>query len=481
MVTGQDRRPITTRGLAGLLIVTLSGLTATGCAMFKRYDVAQIHQESATRQKRNPVIFIHGFIGSKLKNRHTHESVWGRFIDAVRSGRTEDLRLPIDILPITENRDDLVPYAIYESVAGVKFYGDILEAFDKVGGYRMGDINNPHPGDTCFVYYYDWRRDNVESALGLGRAIRQIKARLNEPDLRFDIVAHSMGGLIAEYYLKYGMEDVLSDGRDHPVTYAGASNIGRLVLLGTPLKGTMSSFRVMNTGFSRTMSPEVVFSMPSIYQLLPHDGRSHFIDPQGNPVDINLYDARSWVDNGWSIFDSRISPGNHPALGVNGSRPVPANAETLRARSIRFLQAALDRARAFHAALGRDSGGGSPVPVHVFGSDCIPTLDRVILRPTAAGFEPLFNDEKTAVRELRQVEKAMLAPGDGTVTADSLLGIAGGLREESALNRPFASTFFFCESHGLLPSNRGFQDNLFYVLFYSPARPAPLAGMVGSR
>src|SRR5947209_6001823 len=164
------------------------------CAMFKKYDMVQIHQESAARPERNPVIFIHGFIGSKLKNRQTHEAVWGKFMNAVKRGKTDDLGLPIDARPITENRDELEPYAIYESVGGVRFYGAILDVLEQAGGYRRGDINNPKPEDSLYVYYYDWRRDNVEMAIGLGRAIQQIKGRLKEPDLRFDIVAHSMGG-----------------------------------------------------------------------------------------------------------------------------------------------------------------------------------------------------------------------------------------------------------------------------------------------
>jgi pimeloyl-ACP methyl ester carboxylesterase len=459
-----------------LLLVPILALLSGGCFMTRKFDVEQIHQESATRQSRDPVIFIHGFIGSKLKNRHTHESVWGRFMNAIKRGKTDDLDLPIDRMPITENQDDLVPYAIYESVAGVKFYGAILDALSRVGGYHMGDINNPKPGDTCFVYYYDWRRDNVESAIGLGRAIRQIKARLHAPDMRFDLVAHSMGGLIADYYLKYGMEDVVSDGAAHQVTYAGAPNIGRLVLLGTPLQGTMGAFRILNTGFSRTMSPEVVFTMPSIYQLLPHDGHSHFVDPQGAPVDVDLYDAATWVRNGWSVFNPRHGGGaGHALNGVNGARPAAASEEAVRASKRRFLQAALDRARAFQAALERNGLEGSPVPVHVFGSDCIPTLDRAILKPGPGGPVTLFDDEKISDRDARQIERLMLAPGDGTVTADSLLALNGSAAEETSDHRPFASTFFFCETHGLLPANRGFQDNLFYVLFYSPSRPTPVA------
>ncbi|HEU4400820.1 MAG TPA: hypothetical protein VFT43_01825, partial [Candidatus Polarisedimenticolia bacterium] len=129
-----------TRGAAlfTLVAVIAAFLVTTGCAMFRKFDVAQIHQESALRQERNPVIVIHGFIGSKLKNSHTQESVWGRFMNAVKRGKTDDLGLPIDCLPITDNHDDLVAYAIFESVGGVKFYGALLDSLRKVGGYKFG-------------------------------------------------------------------------------------------------------------------------------------------------------------------------------------------------------------------------------------------------------------------------------------------------------------------------------------------------------
>ncbi len=445
--------------------------------MFTKFNMVEIHQESALCQDRNPVIVIHGFIGSKLKNDRTHTRVWGRLVDAIKRGKPDDLRLPIDLRPITANRDDLVAYDIYESVAGVKFYGALLDSLRDVGGYRFGNIKDPKPGDTAFVYYYDWRRCNVEAAIGLGRAIQQMKGRLQAPGLRFDIVAHSMGGMLAQYYLKYGTEDVISDGREHPVTYAGAPNLARVILLGVPNRGTMSAFRRLNTGFSRTMSPEVMFTMPSLYQLLPFDWRGHFVDPQGKPVDVDLYDASTWVRNGWSIFNPNLRPRRLEDPGISGARPVHRPSEDPIDRMRGFLQAALERARAFHAALERESPEGAPVPVHIFGSDCVPTLDRVILKQTPEGMLTMLDDKTTPVRDLQQIEKIMMAPGDGTVTADSLLGVlpadAGMAEAQAGHNPAFASTFFFCDSHGMLPKNRGFQDNLFYVLFHAPQRPNP--------
>ncbi len=429
-----------------------------GCLAFRRYDMARIHQQAAARP-RNPVIVLHGFLGSKMKNLHTHQSVWGRVRNAVRRGRPDDLALPIDRASLAENRDDLVPYAICDAILGVKFYGAILDSLREVGGYRLGDIHDPKPGDTVFIFNYDWRRDNVESAAALGQAIRRIKTRLKAPGMRFDIVAHSMGGLIAEYYLKYGTTDVLDRPDQAAVSWAGAADIGKLIAIGTPHQGTMSAFRILNNGISHTLSPRDLFTMPSVYQLLPADSNGHFLDMDGNDVAVDLHDSRTWIRNRWSIWSPREVE----------LAPVPAEAG-------RFLQAALERALAFRTALTRDAPGGPPVPIHLFGSDCVPTLDRVVVNPGPDGMQLLFHDGTAPFRNARELERLMLAPGDGTVTARSLTGL-GGLIPASAP----ASTFFFCATHGLLPAHRGFQGNLFYTLLGEPPPPTTVEAAVQGR
>ncbi|MDZ7826880.1 MAG: hypothetical protein U5R48_13775 [Gammaproteobacteria bacterium] len=41
---------------------------------------------------------------------------------------------------------------------------------------------------------YDWRRDLQQTAADLDRFIEGIRAARGDPDLRVDVVAHSMGG-----------------------------------------------------------------------------------------------------------------------------------------------------------------------------------------------------------------------------------------------------------------------------------------------
>jgi pimeloyl-ACP methyl ester carboxylesterase len=475
MRRGQGRIVRTAAPCRGALLLAAT-IALSGCALVHRYDMVQIHASAAARVERNPVIFIHGFIGSKLRNERTSESVWGRFANAITRSEVDNLDLPIEAANFSDNRDHLVPYALYESVAGVKFYGAMMNALQDTGGYRMGDIREPHAGDTGFVYVYDWRRDNVEAAQGLSEAIHRVRTRLNAPQMRFDIVAHSMGGLIALYYLMYGGVDVVSDGLEHDVTWAGAPNLGRIVLVGTPLEGTMAAFRVLNTGFSRSMSQETIFTMPSIYQLLPPPGSPVFVDTEGRPLDIDLYDAREWVKHHWSVFDGR---------GDHAERPGTPAADRVGETRVRFLQRALDRARRFRGALARGDVLDLPVPVHAFGSDCVPTLDRALLKETGAGPVTLFDDETTRDRSARRLERLLLAPGDGTVTAASLLGVpaadAGTDGGASSVRARLASSFFFCETHGLLPSNAEFQDNLFHVLLQGPSPSARVPALQAER
>jgi alpha-beta hydrolase superfamily lysophospholipase len=459
------------RGAWIAALALLSGAVLPGCAIFGKYDMAHIHRETAL-MPRNPVIVIPGLMGSRLKHVRSERAAWGRLSSLLRRGE-DDLALPIDRLPLSENRDSLVAHGIIESAGGVKFYGAIVDTLTQAGGYVLGDLDDPQPGDTLFVYDFDWRRDNVEGAIGLGRAIQRAKSRLNSPDLRFDLVAHSMGGLIAEYYLKHGAADVLS--QPGPVTWAGAGDLGRLVLIGTPRRGSMSAFRMLHNGVSRVLSPRIVFTMPSLYQLLPQD-TWRFVDDRGAPVRADLMDADTWVRNGWSVFN--------PRLRTKGGRD----------QQVRFLRAALQRAQAFREALERD-GGPSPVPVHVFGSDCVPTLDRAILRQTPDGPLTRFELNGAAGVDSKEVDRILMAPGDGSVTAASLLaldpvGLAAETPAAPAAPEPapggapregaeFRSSYFFCETHGLLPSNRAFQDNLFYVLLYGGRRAAPVSQATG--
>jgi len=123
-----------------------------------------------------------------------------------------------------------------------------------------------------YTFTYDWRQDMVRSVQKLDELIEQIRRDHGNPELRVDVIAHSMGGLIVRYYERYGTADVL-DGNVFPVTGTGAQKLRRLVLLGTPNQGSVSAIHSFLNGYRVALSrlvTEGVATMPGMYQFFPH-------------------------------------------------------------------------------------------------------------------------------------------------------------------------------------------------------------------
>jgi len=421
--------------------------------------------------EKRPIIIIPGLTGSELINDKTGEVVWFK---APRS-KEDDLRLPITANPI-KSRDSLVPGDILRSIKfgifpRIDVYGGLIEAFEKRGGYHEEKWNEPTAqGDDAalYVYPYDWRLDNVENARLLIRRIDQLKAKLKKPELKFDIIAHSMGGLISRYAAMYGDADLPLGNRKPVPNWAGSKDINKIVLLGTPSEGSALALNSLVNGFAiggininlpfvQNLSRFDLFTIPSAYQLLPAPGTFRAMDENFEPVSIDLYDAKQWSKYGWNAIDDDGFP---QQFKTAERRLAPA-----------YLAANLDRARRFHEALAAVGHNGSGVSINIVGSDCRESLDSIVMFRDAKTdklrtiFKPVSfarnGGAKVTVDELR---KLMLGPGDGIVTRRSLdtdtLSRFAGI--ESIL-RP-ASSKFICEEHNKLAANTEIQDYLIGLL-----------------
>ena len=132
--------------------------------------------------------------------------------------------------PLSELRDGVVPDGALDqiriSLLGLRIelnaYINILQTLG-AGGYRdtqlaAGGLDYGDAHFTCFQFDYDWRRDIVDSARELHEYIlarrRYVKEEVLERfgvadyEFKFDVVAHSMGGLVLRYYLRYGPADL---------------------------------------------------------------------------------------------------------------------------------------------------------------------------------------------------------------------------------------------------------------------------------
>ncbi len=441
----------------------------------------------AKQKGKPPIIIIPGITGSELVNQKTGEKLWPELFP--KDG--EALALPITSTNLSDNRDDVIATKVIESAQLIKFipeigvYGALFKALESHGGYRRGDIDAPSPDgdhDTYYLFAYDWRRDNVESARKLASKIEEIKHRTNRPDLRFDVIAHSMGGLIARYYAMYGDRDVLGNENKRP-DWRGAQNIGCLALIGTPNAGSMDALRSLIYGYSiteankprinlfKSLGRATIFTAASVYQLLPRKETARFYDAKLEPIKLDLYDAQSWKRYQWSAaFDPEIKKRElKTSIKKLGEAEGRSDAEKKMGSRENYLLSVLKRGADFQAALDADSVPPENLRLHLVGGDCEATLAGALIVDVKGEPRTLFSPGKIP-RQLRdEAFKKMFIPGDGRVTRQSLFGLTFNLDSPDTgitrlMKQPPVYTLFGCESHGDLPINLSMIDNLLTLL-----------------
>jgi pimeloyl-ACP methyl ester carboxylesterase len=438
--------------------------TLAACATPMRPDLARLYRVGTAGADTTPVIVIPGLFGSRLRHRTTGVEAWPGTPSAVLFGDYRELGLQFDPVTLAVRPDDLEASGLADQILGQDFYGPLLDTLRRFGGYVPGT-----PGTKAakgerryYVFAYDWRQDNVVHAAALERLIETVRADYGDPGLRVDLVAHSMGGLIARYYLRYGTVDVLDGGGDELVTLYGTSRVRKLVLLGTPNMGSVGSLHAFLTGepigFGR-IAPEVLATMPSGYQLFPHPLVTWLIDAEGRRPDADLFDGATWRRFGWSVFDPAVVARIRAAHG--------AGADAYLAALARQFDYRLERGRRFMWMLSTTEPA-TPIRYVLFGGDCALTPARLALEEDAGRYEVrLYPDEIRRRVPGVAYDELMLEPGDGRVTKPSLLARetldpSAPQSEDSFL--PVAYWFFLCERHDQLTNNVNFQDNLLNVL-----------------
>lgn len=429
------------------------------------------------RKGKVPVIVIPGLIGSELVNKTTNDTVWF----SLQGNKDDDLDLPISP-NIAANKDNLVAGDILRNIKYLKFLPE-TEIYEKLagsltlpGGYKEGKWDVPEADgfqDTYYVFPYDWRLDNVENARLLIRKIAALKATLKKPNLKFNIISHSMGGLIARYAAKYGDADIPAGNRLIRPTWAGARHINKIFLVGTPNEGSFSALDALVNGieppnvaginipFIRRVNKFDTFTLPSLYQLLPHSGTARIYDSDLKPIRLDLFDPLTWEKFGWAAY-------NDPKFAKEFS---PAEQQQARA----YFRAVLTRARRFQQAIDIGMSAKAPVSMHIIGADCKQTLDGIIIyRDTKKNiWETIFSPESFKQSDgtkitSKQVKELLYTDGDGVVTKRSLLTMTSPgarLRKDGYKTALYVDDVAFtCDIHNKLTGNAEVQRKMFDAL-----------------
>jgi len=398
------------------VIILTTSLVSTSCAPQKLSpeDLKTIYKDGAKQSDlhRNPVIVIPGILGSKLYDTEMKQEIWGIFNNRYTEPNTErnaqSVALPMLLLNgerfgkdsiVSTGALDRVKFSVLGIPLAPRAYAAILETLG-AAGYRDQSLSRSGAIDygtdhfTCFQFHYDWRRSNAENAAKLDAFIKakrvEVRTKMKQKfgvdkkDIKFDIVAHSMGGLVSRYYMRYGNQQLPKDGSLPKLTWAGAQNVEKVILVGTPNSGSVLAFEELLRGkefapkwlkyISATNLPSysaaIIGTYPSLYELLPRTRHNSAVDNNGNPV--NIYDLKLWKKYNWGLLSEK-SGKELPWLLPNAKTP-----ERRRELATSYIKRCLENAQQFHRALDR-KGVNQPkhLKISLIAGDAIQTKERI--------------------------------------------------------------------------------------------------------
>ncbi|MDD5597357.1 MAG: hypothetical protein PHV82_05400, partial [Victivallaceae bacterium] len=348
---------------------------------------------------RNPVIFIHGFLGARLRDKETGECVWGNFTGAqIMEGFSKkyfrQLAYPMKLdTPLSEVPDDLEPVRLLENlnvkIMNIDFqmtaYQSIINVLQESGYVPEGQ---PLPENkkfySLFCFYYDWRNDIAENSRRLHSFIMarkkylQLKYKeiygLDNFDVQFDIVSHSMGGLVARYYLRYGDQKLEpADGSMPKLDWRGSKNVDKTIIIGTPNAGYLDTCIELTQGLLLDTSlplypPGLIGTFVSTYQMMPVSGMRAVIlaDKPGQP-EVDIFDPKVWIARNWGLADPEQDSVLEAILPKVKSR------EKRREIALDHLRKCLRRAKRFTEAMSIDSNPPDDVMLILFAGDAVKT------------------------------------------------------------------------------------------------------------
>ncbi len=434
------------------------------------------------RIARNPVIVIPGLGSSRLVDYDSGDVVWGTYRGDYADPDTQEgaylFSLPMrEGVPLSKLRDSVVPLGILDRVR-VRLFGIPLDT----GVYRdftraLGMSRDEDLGRTLakrkdqplvvFQFSYDWRRDISENARLLQDFMDEKREALaydyerrgiSAKDIHFDIIAHSMGGLLTRYYLRFGAEPLPEDGSVPVPTGAGMEYVDSVVLVGPPNAGSLDSFLVLTDGYGiasilPAYKPGVIGTLPSGYQLMPRVRHRPVTLPDGTPVD--LYDPAVWDRYGWGILGEDQDPYLQwllPGITERADR---------RRIALDHLSKCLARAKQFQAAIDipfripeslkekQDRTGFRAV---LYAGNGLPTAARAVVDPATG-----------------RVTVTERGPGDGRVLRSSALmdervgreGFAGGPDEVPESPIEWTKTIDLISEHMDMTADPAFVNTVF--------------------
>ena len=336
------------------------------------------------------LIFIPGFYGTRLVQTGDRKIVWLSAWQALFGSKTA-ARTGFGVA----GERALVPGTVLDCIPVIPgiYARDVYAAFLGKLRARLGTRPRIH------LFAYDWRDDYFAAVKQLSRLVSELKHR---GATSIAIIAHSMGGLITSYYLRYGSQAP----EEAAETWEGASHIDKVVLATVPFKGSMTAFHNMKHGarfgLNTTLIKAQAFAtFPSVYEMMPTYAPV-LLDGELKPLPHTLYESELWERYGWGFLN-------------------PVTSEHDRQKRLALVTAALHTGKhlyeRLHAPL-RHAPQLTTQMLYVFARSH-PTLARAVLLDAEPAPTLLFHRDEFSKYLPQQPYRALFEDGDETVSVQS--------------------------------------------------------------
>lgn len=330
------------------------------------------------------------------------ETAWGRMV-----GNAEQLRLS----PDDDYATSLIASDVVRWVVAVDIYGSLLEDFlEKEQDYRPYRLDKdylPVAPSGCddsqsadlFVFPYDWRLPIERTAQRLADYIACV--REIHPDAEVDILAHSMGGLVARRYVL----DQQAAGQPN--------HIRRFITLGSPWLGAPKLINTLLTGdfelipnlllINKEKLKDLLPTWPGAHQLLPTDKYIRTDDIQYIPP---------FREDGWDVN------------GKNGATETYSHNVLLEWLDNKYSATKpMTRNEQFHSQSGQDDwqGDASGIEYHHIVGIVPGTINQVIAQ-RHCWLGPFLCSESFVTLVSNAIGPYEFWMGDGTVPLNSAKG-----------------------------------------------------------
>jgi len=398
--------------------------------VYKKPLISDIAKKSAAYEgpARNPVIFIHGFLGARLRDKDTGECVWGDFtgkqiVDGFTRKYIRQLAYPMELgKPLDQLPDNLEAVQLLRNmkvkIMTMNFrmiaYQSIINILSRAG-YIPECMPLPKNKKfySLFAFYYDWRDDITDNSKRLHQFIMLRKKYLQMKyekyygiknfDVQFDIVTHSMGGLLTRYYMRYGDQKLHPEHDVMPkLDWRGSKNVDKAIIVATPNAGYLDTCMELTHGLKLdprlpAYPPGLTGTWQSYYQMMPVSGmRAVIMDHKPGKPEVDMFDPKVWIAKGWGLADPKQDKVLRALL------PKVHSPEKRREIALDHLRKCLISAKKFTKAMSIRSEPPEDIMMILFSGDAVKTSRTATVDPKS-----------------QKLKVIKWAPGDGKVLASS--------------------------------------------------------------